>query len=60
MQLKILISIITITFAFSQDPEALFSQAESQLESGDLTGADNPKQITIDKAKTVKAVFVKK
>ena len=27
---------------------------------GDLTGADNPKQITIDKAKTVKAVFVKK
>ena len=28
--------------------------------SGDLTGTDNPKQITIDKAKTVKAVFVKK
>tara|TARA_R110000787_G_scaffold147290_1_gene260988 strand:- start:2855 stop:4588 length:1734 start_codon:yes stop_codon:yes gene_type:complete len=27
---------------------------------GDLTGTDNPKQITIDKAKTVKAVFVKK
>ena len=24
---------------------------------GDLTGSDNPKQITIDKAKTVKAVF---
>jgi surface protein len=28
--------------------------------SGDLTGSDNPKEITIDKAKTVKAVFVKK
>ncbi|MDB4013845.1 BspA family leucine-rich repeat surface protein [Flavobacteriaceae bacterium] len=28
--------------------------------TGDLTGTDNPKQITIDKAKTVKAVFVKK
>jgi len=28
--------------------------------SGDLTGTDNPKEITIDKAKTVKAVFVKK
>ena len=28
--------------------------------SGDLTGKDNPIQITIDKAKTVKAVFVKK
>ena len=25
--------------------------------NGDLTGTDNPKQITIDKAKTVKAVF---
>ena len=25
--------------------------------SGDLTGSENPKQITIDKAKTVKAVF---
>jgi len=25
--------------------------------SGDLTGTDNPKEITIDKAKTVKAVF---
>ena len=28
--------------------------------TGDLTGSDNPKEITIDKAKTVKAVFVKK
>ena len=28
--------------------------------SGDLTGTDNPSQITIDAAKTVKAVFVKK
>ena len=28
--------------------------------TGDLTGTENPKQITIDKAKTVKAVFVKK
>ena len=28
--------------------------------SGDLTGTDNPKEITIDMAKTVKAVFVKK
>ena len=28
--------------------------------TGDLTGTDNPKQITIDKAKTVTAVFVKK
>ena len=28
--------------------------------SGDLTGTENPKEITIDKAKTVKAVFVKK
>ena len=27
---------------------------------GDLTGSENPKQITIDKAKTVTAVFVKK
>ena len=27
---------------------------------GDLTGNDNPKEITIDKAKTVTAVFVKK
>ena len=27
---------------------------------GDLTGTENPKEITIDKAKTVKAVFVKK
>ena len=25
---------------------------------GDLTGTDNPKQITIDKAKTVKAIFI--
>ena len=40
MQLKILTCIITITFAFSQDPEALFSQGESQLVSGDLTGAE--------------------
>ena len=28
--------------------------------TGDLTGTDNPKQITIDKAKTVTALFVKK
>ncbi|MAV14019.1 MAG: hypothetical protein CMC28_03730, partial [Flavobacteriaceae bacterium] len=28
--------------------------------TGDLTGTDNPSQITIDAAKTVKAVFVKK
>ncbi len=28
--------------------------------TGDLTGTENPAQITIDKAKTVKAVFVKK
>ena len=28
--------------------------------TGDLTGTENPKEITIDKAKTVKAVFVKK
>ena len=28
--------------------------------TGDLTGNDNPKEITIDKAKTVTAVFVKK
>jgi len=28
--------------------------------TGDLTGAENPKEITIDKAKTVTAVFVKK
>jgi len=28
--------------------------------TGDLTGSENPKQITIDKAKTVTAVFVKK
>ena len=28
--------------------------------TGDLTGSDNPKEITIDKAKTVTAVFVKK
>jgi len=26
--------------------------------TGDLTGSDNPKEITIDKAKTVKAVFI--
>ena len=26
---------------------------------GDLTGSENPKEITIDKAKTVTAVFVK-
>ena len=28
--------------------------------TGDLTGSENPKEITIDKAKTVTAVFVKK
>jgi surface protein len=28
--------------------------------TGDLTGKDNPKEITIDKAKTVTAVFIKK
>ena len=28
--------------------------------TGDLTGTENPAQITIDKAKTVKAVFIKK
>ena len=28
--------------------------------TGDLTGTENPKQITIDKAKTVKAVFFRK
>jgi hypothetical protein len=28
--------------------------------TGDLTGTDNPSQITVDAAKTVKAVFVKK
>jgi len=28
--------------------------------SGDLTGTENPKQITIDKAKSITAVFVKK
>ena len=28
--------------------------------TGDITGTDNPAQITVDKAKTVKAVFIKK
>ena len=41
MQLRILISIITITFAFSQDPEALLGEGESQLASGDFASAES-------------------
>ena len=40
MQLRTIIIILTITFAFSQDPEALLRQGETQLESGDLDNAE--------------------
>ena len=40
MQLRTFIIILTITFAFSQDPEALLRQGETQLESGDLDNAE--------------------
>ena len=41
MQSRIFVIILTITFAFSQDPEALLSQGRSQLESGDLSSAES-------------------
>ena len=41
MQLRTFIIILTITFAFSQDPEALLRQGETQLESGYLESAES-------------------
>ena len=48
MQLRTFIIILTITFAFSQDPEALLRQGETQLESGDLDNAENFPTIAVN------------